>query len=412
MTLPLPVRLAALFLAGATTACETVIPEDTVLLGRRLLVNEQAACALDRTGVVYCWGSNGNFQEYGAPALTLPPSRVPVAVPVPRLYSLADGVGTHFCGIDFEDAIVCWGRGTFGQLGRGFLGEIGNGPGYVAGEVEWRHVTLGRITTCALARDGTAYCWGPNQRGEIGVDTIPIFAVTTVPRPVVNGDVRFRDLAAGWRHACGIATTGATFCWGNNTVGELGNGVADTLPRRVPTLIAGGHAFTTLALSARHGCGIDEEGVAWCWGNNQFGQLGDGTTTDRHEPTRVSGNTRFAQIVTASGFASLGNTQPPMPRAQGGVAHTCALTATGDAFCWGWNGNGQLGDGSTTNRLIPVAVAGGVAFDEIGAGGTYTCGRRGDGVWCWGGNFAGQLGNGSVVAVSTPTQVAAPFNQP
>jgi len=403
-----PAPLLLLLAAG----CETVIPEDTVLLGRRLLVNEQAACALDRTGAVFCWGANTSFQEFGAASTALPSSPTPVAVPVPRLRALASGVGNHFCGIDFDAQAICWGRGTFGQLGRGSAGAQGNAAAPVAGDVEWRRVTVGRITTCGLARDGTGYCWGINQRGEIGVDTLPLGSAALEPRKVVNGDVKFVDIAAGWRHACGIAATGHTFCWGANYVGELGNGVADTLPRRVPTLVAGGHAFTQLALSARHGCALDSDGVAWCWGNNQFGQLGDGTTDDRLVPTRVSGDNRFTQVVTASGFAGMGTAPVPGARVQGGIAHTCALTDAGAAFCWGWNANGQLGDGSTVTRLAPVAVSGGHTFDEIGTGGTYTCGRSGNSVWCWGGNFAGQIGSGSVLPHSTPQRVAAPFDRP
>jgi alpha-tubulin suppressor-like RCC1 family protein len=412
MMLTFPLRLGALACLVAVGSCETVIPQDTVAFGGRLLVNEQAACALDRTGAVHCWGNNGNFHEFGAAPTVLPQSPVPVAVPVPDLTSLAAGVGNHFCGIDEDDAIICWGRGTFGQLGRGDLGAVGNAAAPVLGDVEWMEVALGRISTCALSRDLTAWCWGSNERGEIGVDTVAIAARTSTPRKVVNGDVKFSQVSVGWRHACGIATTGQTFCWGTNTVGELGNGVADTLARRVPTIVAGNHQFVHLAASARHTCAIDDDGAAWCWGNNQFGQLGDGTTTDRHVPTRVSGTIAFTRIVVASGFASLGNVTPPNPRATGGVAHTCALTEAGAAFCWGWNGDGQLGDGSTTTRLAPVAVSGGLAFDEIGAGGTYTCGRRGNAVWCWGGNFAGQLGIGTVLPRSSPAKVAAPFDDP
>jgi alpha-tubulin suppressor-like RCC1 family protein len=405
-------RALALVPCAALLGCETVIPVDTFALGRRLLVNEQAACALDQTGAVYCWGANSTFQEFGAPASVIASSPTPIGAPVPRLSSFASGVGNHFCGIDDDAALICWGRGTFGQLGRGDLGDVGNAAAPVSGDIEWREATVGRITTCGLARDATAYCWGTNQRGEIGVDTVGIAVSTGEPRKVVNGDVRFGRIATGWRHACGIATTGQTFCWGHNSVGELGNGVADSLARRVPTLVAGGHAFVEIVASARHTCAIDDAGAAWCWGNNQFGQLGDGSTTDRHVPTRVSGTIRFTRIITASGFATVGNVTVPNARAQGGVAHTCALAEAGGAFCWGWNGNGQLGDGSTTTRLTPVAVTGGLAFDEIGAGGTYTCGRRGNGVWCWGASLAGQLGSGAVLPRSAPTPVAPPFDRP
>lgn len=393
-------------------ACDSTKPDPAIELGRRLMVNEHAACALDRTGTVHCWGRNGDFFEFGAPSTVIQGSPLPVQVPVPKLTSFAAGVGTHFCGIDADDDAVCWGRGTFGQLGRGTPGDVGNVSAEVDGGIEWAQISLGRISTCGLGRDGTAYCWGTNQRGEIGVDTVPLGTNSLVPRKVLDGEVRFRHVVAGWLHACGIATTGQTFCWGDNRVGQLGNGTADTLPRRIPTLVAGGHSFVQLALSAKHSCGVTADGAAWCWGNNQFGQLGDGTTTDRHEPTRVSGGIAFAQIVTGSGFAGVSSAVPPAARTQGGVAHTCALTAAGGAFCWGWNGNGQVGDGSVTDRHAPAAVSGGLAFDVIGAAGSYTCGMRGNGAWCWGSNVVGQLGNGTTVPAPAPVKVGAPFDRP
>lgn len=404
--------LMALLLTLAV-ACDSTGPrEPAVELDRRLLVNEQAACALDRTGTVHCWGANSDFFEFGASPSTIQGSPLPVVVPVPKLRGFATGVGTHFCGVEQDGDAVCWGRGTFGQLGRGTPGATGNPPAEVQGDIEWDQLALGRISTCGLADDGTGYCWGTNQRGEVGVDTVPLGALSTTPRKVVDGDVKFRQVVAGWLHACGIATTGQTFCWGDNRVGQLGNGTADSLPRRIPTLVAGGHAFTQLALSAKHSCGITADGAAFCWGNNQFGQLGDGTTVDRHEPVRVTGNIPFAQIVTGSGFAGLASAFPPPLRTQGGAAHTCALTAAGGAFCWGWNGNGQLGDGSVTDRSAPTAVSGGLAFDVIGAAGTYTCGMRGNEVWCWGSNVAGQLGNGTQAAQPAPVRVGAPFDRP
>jgi alpha-tubulin suppressor-like RCC1 family protein len=116
--------------------------------------------------------------------------------------------------------------------------------------------------------------------------------------------------------------------------------------------------------------------------------------------------------VTASGFAGVSSAVPPAPRLQGGVAHTCALTEAGAAWCWGWNGNGQLGDGSVTDRSAPVAVRGGLTFDLIGAGGSYSCGMRGNGVWCWGSNVVGQLGNGTTVPEPAPVKVGAPFDRP
>lgn len=397
----------------ATLSCRAVepFPEESVELGRRLMVNEQATCALDQQGAVYCWGANGEYMEYGVGSSVVPPSDTPVAVPVPALRSFASGVGTHFCGIDRNDRAICWARGTFGQLGRGTLGEAGNAPAPVDGDLKWRELSVGRITTCGVSDDRKGYCWGTNQRGEMGIPSLATGVYTTSPKAVMGGDLRFRTIATGWRHACGITTADQTFCWGDNAVGQLGLGVADTMARRLPALVSGGLTFVQLALSAEHSCGIATDGFAYCWGNNEFGQLGDGTTTDRYAPTRV-GDIRFTQIAAGSGFAGMSHTTPPTPRLLGGVAHTCALAESGAAYCWGWNGNGQLGDGTMVDRHSPVAVIGGQAFDQIGAAGSHTCGMRGNAIWCWGSNFTGQLGMGASGVETGPRQVTAPFNAP
>lgn len=397
----------------ATLSCRAVepFPDEPLELGRRLMVNEQATCALDPNGAVHCWGANGEYMEYGVSNAVLPPSPTPVSVPVPTLRSFANGVGTHFCGIDRDDRAICWARGTFGQLGRGTLGEIGNAPAPVDGKLKWRELSVGRITTCGVTDDRKGYCWGTNQRGEIGIPNHPTGVYTMVPRPVMGGDLRFKTIVTGWRHACGITTTDQTFCWGDNAVGQLGLGVADTMARQLPSLVAGGLTFVQLALSAEHSCGIATDGFAWCWGNNEFGQLGDGTTTDRSAPTRV-GTMRFRQIATGSGFAGMSHVTAPTPKVLAGVAHTCALSETGEAYCWGWNGNGQLGDGTMVDRHAPAAVMGGHTFDEIGAAGSYTCGMRGNAIWCWGSNFTGQLGLGAGGAETAPKQVMAPFDKP
>ena len=176
--------------------------------------------------------------------------------------------------------------------------------------------------------------------------------------------------------------------------------------------VSGAVSFVQLSLGALHSCGLTEDGVAYCWGENFGGQLGDGTSIGRTAPTPVLTSLRFRIIATASGFATGGNVAPPIPN-PGFNAHTCALTSAGTPYCWGWNGNGQLGDGTTTSRRVPVPVAGNLTLTTIALGGAYTCGMQGNTAWCWGANAFGQLGRGSLSSLSTvPVQVGAPFDKP
>lgn len=388
--------------------CESTAPTPAVSLISRLMTSELAACAIDATGAVFCWGANTNFFEFGAPPSAIASSPIPVAVPVPRLAGFARGVGTHLCGIDFEGVGICWGRGTFGQLGAGTAGDVGNAWTYVSNPKSWDQIAVGRLTTCGVTADAAGYCWGANQAGEVGDAAAPIATNVLLPREVM-GERQWKSIVTGWIHACGITMDNETLCWGGNTSGQLGIGVADTVAQRVPLPVDGGHDFVQLSLGARHSCGVTRGGAAYCWGQNSHGEVGDGTTALRSAPTRVAGANRYSFIATSSGFAGGSNVFPPTGAPQGAIGHTCALTVAGAAFCWGWNGNGQLGNADINISLVPVAVLGGHTFTTIALGGSYTCAWD-NGVWCWGANAAGQLGIGTTAPSTIPRPVGSPFS--
>jgi alpha-tubulin suppressor-like RCC1 family protein len=404
-----------LLLTLAVVGCrESVGPTPDPELSRRLAASEQVACALTSQGSVHCWGFNSAVWEYGAPPDLVAGSMSPAATSLPVMTKLALGVGQHLCGITSENDALCWARGNNGQLGGGAVAGMGNPVATVDGDIEWEDISVGRITTCGLSTEGDGYCWGHNQRGEIGSTTVPLGALTPTPT-LVEGGHTFKSVVAGWLHACGITTAGDAYCWGGNTSGQLGMGVFDTTSHRSPELVAGlpsgGLAFAQITLGSRYTCGITMDGDAYCWGENATGQLGDGTQVGRAAPTRVAGGLKFKQIVASSGFANGAFATPPTSL-QGAVGHTCALTPAGQAYCWGWNGNGELGDGSNIDRLTPTPVSGGLTFDTIASGGAYTCGMAGDNVWCWGSNTNGQLGKGDLAHASTPQRVLAPFQSP
>jgi alpha-tubulin suppressor-like RCC1 family protein len=205
----------------------------------------------------------------------------------------------------------------------------------------------------------------------------------------VSGGLSFAAIAVGDLYTCGVTSSGTAYCWGNNEAGQLGNGsIAHSTP--APVAVSGGLTFTALAAGSWHTCGLTGSGAAYCWGNNGWGRLGDGSTTSSTTPVVVSGGLVFAALAL-------------------GEYHTCGLVGSGAAYCWGSNSLGQLGNGSTTDASSPVPVSGGLTFTAIAVG-TYpghTCALAGSGAtYCWGYNGLGQLGNGAHTQRQPPSVVS------
>ncbi|HET9385213.1 MAG TPA: hypothetical protein VFO67_08705 [Gemmatimonadales bacterium] len=204
--------------------------------------------------------------------------------------------------------------------------------------------------------------------------------------------LRFASLSAGLRHSCGVTVAGESYCWGSNQYGELGDGT--TTDRPIPVLVRGGLRFAVVSAGDYYSCGIAQTGAAYCWGYNGYGQLGNGAIGGiATEPALVTGGLSFAAL-SAGGY------------------HTCGVSTAGAAYCWGDNSGGQLGDSTMTRRSSPVLVAGGLSFAVVSAGGSsfgnpsHTCGVTTSGdTYCWGHNSSGQLGNGTTIRRLTPALV-------
>ena len=210
-----------------------------------------------------------------------------------------------------------------------------------------------------------------------GVSDTAAISVTVLP---------LASVTAGVFSSCAVTTNGAAYCWGDNEFGELGDGT--TTSRLLPTAVAGGLTFSALSVWAFHACGVTTSGAAYCWGPNGNGELGDGSTVASTVPVAVTGGLTFTTVAT-------------------GWHHTCGLTVSGAAYCWGRNDDGELGDGTTTNKSAPVPVSGGLTFTAVRTWGIHTCGLTANGAaYCWGSNFAGELGDGSTTSSSVPVAVS------
>lgn len=375
-------------------------------------VGETSACAIS-SGTLYCWGDNF-FWQHGGPGPNQPSPFAHAAVQLGFVEMARGPAAQFFCGIRSDRSAECWGRNGFGQLGNGSQLPVFNAPTPVAGGIAWEEITTGRLSACGVSTSGVGYCWGSNQRGEVGRADVPLGTTPesmTLAPAVLDGGLTWTSVVAGWLHACGITTDREAYCWGDNSRGQLGLGTIDSDPtHRSPAPVIGGHKFIQLSLGATHTCGVTIQRQVLCWGENFTGQVGNGTTDDVATPTVVGGRQRFSFVAAGSDFGTGGSVPPPPGGQQASAGHSCALTPSGQAWCWGWNGAGQLGDGTTTSSLVPVEVSGGLRFASLSLGGAATCGRNGNQAWCWGGNQFGQLGNGSFINVSTPTPVDPPFD--
>ena len=211
------------------------------------------------------------------------------------------------------------------------------------------------------------------------------------------GGLTFTAISAGGRHTCALTPNGAAYCWGSNVVGQLGSGPGPT--RAVPTLVAGGLSFISLSVGGAHSCGIVASGEVFCWGFNGAGTLGVTTSeTCLWGATQTSCSTRPTAVSTGRVFASLGISPSSFT--------TCGVSA-GDAWCWGDNSGGQLGDGTRANRLAPGPVSGNLSFARVVGGAGHSCGITTSGItYCWGSNRSGQLGIGGTDRSLIPVRVA------
>lgn len=288
--------------------------------------------------------------------------------------------GRHSCTVSGGRA-YCWGANDRGQLGDGEL-ETRDVPTAVVGDIEFVQVSAGLAHSCGVTRGGEAYCWGADDRGQLGDAT-----TTSRSAPVrVAGSASFRLVRTGNNHTCGLTTGGEVACWGANDRGQLGDG--STALRSSPVRVSVDRRFVSVSAGWNHSCAIATDGTLWCWGANGDGQLGTGTRADARVPQPVESSQRFTSVAA-------------------GGNHSCAVSETGDAWCWGRNSYGQLGTGGTTAATVPTRVNTTTRFASVSVGGVHSCARTAGGqAWCWGRNIYGQLGDGTMTDREAPVRVS------
>jgi alpha-tubulin suppressor-like RCC1 family protein len=285
------------------------------------------------------------------------------------------------CALKQNSTVVCWGENYNGEVGDGTDIDR-HTPTAVVG---LSSVTAIAANTCALTEDRTVSCWGLNQYGQAG-DGTTLNRYTPARVPGLT-DVTNVGETRGGGHSCAVKQNGTVSCWGLNDNGQLGDGT--TTQRLTPTTVAGLTNVADISAGGRHTCAAKQDGTVSCWGDNFLGQLGDGTGTEQHTPTAVPGLTDVTAINT-------------------GANHTCALKRDRTVSCWGFNYNGQVGDGTTTQRYLPKPVAGLTDVAEISLGANHSCALKlNSQVACWGWNGDGQLGDETNTRRLTPTLVAS-----
>jgi alpha-tubulin suppressor-like RCC1 family protein len=334
-------------------------------------------CGLVQDGAAYCSGG----REFGGNSQRTMPADLPGPVRGTQTYRSIATAPNSVCAIESGGRVYCWGLIPTGPQ----VVVVDPAPvagGHLFGSLDLTMNTF-PVWACGISDTGQALCWGdnhdlnqPNAGGWLGTGSR---AGALQPTPVAGG-LSFVQISAGALHTCGIVTDGRAFCWGMNDVGQLGTGEFGLDPWETelhagvlaPVPVAGGRRFTQISAGWESTCGITTERVALCWGENRWGQLGDGTTMNRALPVVVGNGMLFRSIGVGDQF-------------------TCGLALDGQAFCWGSNWSGVLGDGTSDPGAVtptPTPVPTALRFQQIETGWNRTCGIATSGLaYCWGSTF-------------------------
>jgi alpha-tubulin suppressor-like RCC1 family protein len=333
-----------------------------------------------------------------------------LAGPVSPVMSNVRASQNFTCAVGELGRALCWGHNDRGQLGSDTVGESVAFPHVVSETLNFRQVSTKPAArhVCGVTTTGDAYCWGENNFGQIGR---PPTASNSGPQRV-PGDLTFASISAGWRSTCGVTTDGHAYCWGRGEWGQLGDGLTEGSD--VPVLVAGGHTFQKVDVGSNNlVCGLTTGGAILCWGLDLAGALGAPSmeTCVRRDGLELPCATTPQPITSEELFVDV----------TAGLSYACGVTGSKQAFCWGRNDGGQLGRPTTEVCAegglqdiecgrTPSVTSGSVRLVSLSAGTFHTCGVTDAGAaYCWGSNSLGQLGSGLVgTNSSAPAQVRGP----
>jgi alpha-tubulin suppressor-like RCC1 family protein len=344
------------------------LPVGTTAVADQLAVGYETGCALTNGLAVECWGKDTGDGD------TAPHTK---AQDTTLRKAVAVSTEAGGCALLTNETLSCWGDNTYGELGNGTHSATdSSSPAAVPGLSSVVQVSVGNAHTCAIVHNAGAECWGDNFAGDLGDGTSserdsPVFVQGLPQKPI--------QISAG-TSTCALEPNGNVYCWGDNTYGQLGNGTTGDSSMPVHVLSLGN--VVQVAAGGQFACALTTAGAVYCWGDGTNGQLGNGSSTSSSTIVPVKGlGSGVAQIAVGAGFA-------------------CALKQTSGAIvCWGYNGQGELGDGLLPDSSTPVSVTGftsggatSIAVND-GAGGACAIDQSANS-WCWGDNFFDELGDG------------------
>ena len=320
---------------GANTKAYYNTPQevDNSNTWKDLSLNLKHSCGIQTDGSLYCWGDNSNYQ-LGIGSSTSQSSPVLVGDGTENWFDISTG-SSHSCAIKGTGELNCWGYNNRHQVNSSSSTYIAT-PAKVNDDLDWASVTSGVYHNCAIKSNGELYCWGYNSYGQLGLGTSSTYENITI----VGTDTDWSIVSAGGYHSCGIKENGTLWCWGDNNKGQLGLGSSGG-SHYSPEQVGSDTNWVKISSGYRYSCAIKSDNTLYCWGSNQYGRLGDGSSTDSSTPVQVQGS--WTDVSCGVGDYLVDD-------------NTCATDVSGKEYCWGNDKMGVLGLEEHPWRLIPQEI--------------------------------------------------------
>lgn len=340
------------------------------------------SCGVKSDNSLWCWGSNYSGQLGDG---TTTNQLIPTAYAAGGSWNNVEGGNSIVCGHETNGQIRCWGAAYIAGDG---TSELVLSPMAIDDKGPWKQVSGGMVHTCAIKMDGTLWCWGPKSEmwsaGWLGTNSMD---AEPLPAEIFGGGT-WDQVSAGTNHTCAIKSDGSLWCWGEGYAIGDGTGNMSLAPVEVDAGV-----WKYLDATGYHSCAIKSDDTLWCWGSAGY-QLGDNGVGDGLTPVEVQGGDTWKSVAV-------------------GEAATCGIKTNGTLWCWGSNGDGQLGNGTYDDQAVPTEISGGGYWSNVSMGtnisgpGGGNCGIKTNGtMWCWGGNGAGMQGNGTTDPSNVPVEVS------